>query len=356
MILISVSALSAHAQTVKQRAEDEPPMLAFKLLIRSTQPTISPGEPLTLEVACVSVLKIASPEWRERWNQACSSVKLKAEEARVGGYWGGVGLIAWLQNKLHLCLLSPGESYEEPFHLEYTKPQWRPITIPAQKLSGLRGMVQISAEVDSLRQSGVEFAQVVTAIVSSADDDSETELDGEIQIDAAAVHSGDLGRSHKLANELLETPNGGALRMAVRLFDNTPRTADLWSVIESSPRQQEAIDLTEARLKDADFVPHYDLLIKLTGMRARLSEPLEFEAEDGQPYREYHPDLEDAAVTYFRSLLRALVASSGAPRSARTIAIREIVESLEERDMCPLGTYGLSLSEAAAIETELSGK
>jgi hypothetical protein len=78
------------------------------------------------------------------------------------------------------------------------------------------------------------------------------------------------------------------------------------------------------------------LLIKLTGMRARLSEPLEFEAEDGQPYREYHPDLEDAAVTYFRSLLRALVASSGAPRSARTIAIREIVESLEERDMCLL--------------------
>lgn len=217
-------------------------------------------------------------------------------------------------------------------------------------------MVQINAEVAFAyrrNRSDLEFAQAVTAIVSNGDD-SEAELGGNIQIEAAAVQSGDQSRSHKLADELLQTPNGGALRMAVRLFDNTPLTADLWTVIENSPQQRKAIELMEIRLKDADLVPNYDLLVKLTGMTARLDEPLEFEAEDGQPYSEYHSDLEEAALAYFRSLLHVLVTSSGEPRSARAIAIREIVESLEESDMCPLGTYGLSSSEAAAIKAKLS--
>lgn len=217
-------------------------------------------------------------------------------------------------------------------------------------------MVQINAEVAFAyrrNRSDLEFAQAVTAIVSNGDD-SEAELGGNIQIEAAAVQSGDQSRSHKLADELLQTPNGGALRMAVRLFDNTPLAADLWTVIENSPQQRKAIELMEIRLKDADLVPNYDLLVKLTGMTARLDEPLEFEAEDGQPYSEYHSDLEEAALAYFRSLLHVLVTSSGEPRSARPIAIREIVESLEESDMCPLGTYGLSSSEAAAIKAKLS--
>ena len=353
LILVFVIPLPGHAQTVGQ--PDEAPILAFKLLIRSTQSTFSPGEPLKLEVACVSVPTIAPPKWQQLWNEACSNVKLKTEEARVGGYWGGVGLIAWLQNRLHLCLLPPGESYRQEFHVEYTKPQWRATTIPAEKLAGLRGMVQINAQV--ALGSDLEFAQAVTAIISSAkDDDSEAALEGNIQIDAAAVQSGDKDRSHKLANELLETSNGGALRMAVRLFDNTSRTADLWTFIENSPRQQEAVDLMEARLKDADLVPDYDLLVKLTGMKARLNEPLEFDAEDRQPYTEYHPDLEQAALAYFQSLLHALVASSGDPRSARAMAIREIVESLAESEMCPLGTYGLTSTEAAVMENKLSEK
>lgn len=218
--------------------------------------------------------------------------------------------------------------------------------------------MQINAEVafaHGQNRSDLEFAQALTAIVSSGDgDDSEAELSGNIQVDAAAVQSGDQSRSHKLADELLQTPNGGALRMAVRLFDNTPRTADLWTVIENSPQQREAIDLMEILIRDPNFVPDYALLVKLTGMKARLDKPLEFEAEDGQPYSEYHSDLEEAALAYFRSLLHALVTSSGEPRSARAIAIREIVESLEESDMCPRGTYGLSSSEAATIKTKLS--
>jgi hypothetical protein len=360
MILMSLIALSAHGQSVEQHAEDPTPMLAFKLLIRSSQPTFAPGESLKLEVACVSVTTMASPERQQRWNQACSNIKLEAEEARVGSSWGGgVGPIAWLQNNLHFCLLPPGEIDEVPFHVEYTNPpEWRPVTIVAEKLSGLHGMVRIDGDVSvqfDQNHGDREFAQVVTAIVSSVEgDDSEAELRGDIQIDAAAVQSGDTGRSQKLANELLEVANGGALRMAVRLFDNTPRTADLWTVIENSPQQRSAIDLMEARLKDADFVPSYDLLVNLTGMKARLDQPLEFAAEDGQPYREYHSDLEKAALAYFRELLQALVASSGDPRSARATAIREIAESLTESDTCPLGTYGLSSSEAAAIQTKLS--
>ena len=98
-------------------------MLAFKLLIRSTQPFFGLGEPLKLEVACVSVPEIASSDWQERWNNACSEVKLKIEEARLGGYWGGVGLIAWLQNKLHLCLLPAGDFYEDKNHLAYSLPR-----------------------------------------------------------------------------------------------------------------------------------------------------------------------------------------------------------------------------------------
>jgi hypothetical protein len=360
LVFVSLLSLSGHAQTVREPAKDEAPMLAFKLLIRSTQPTFPPGDPLKLEVACVSVPTIASPKWQQLWNEACSNVKLEAGEARVGGYWGGVGLIGWLQNRLHLCLLPPGQSYEQEFHVEYTKPQWRGITIPAEKLAALRGMVQINAHVafgGGQKRPDFEFAQAVTAIIPSAeDDDSEAALQGNVQIDAAAVQSGDQDRSHKLANELLGTSNGGALRMAVRLFDNTSRTADLWTLIENSPRQQEAIDLMEARLKDADFVPDYELLVKLSGMKARLNEPLEFDAEDRQPYTEYHPDLEKAAVAYFQSLLNALVMSSGDPRSTRATAIREIVESLAESDMCPLGTYGLTSTEAAAMKNKLSEK
>jgi hypothetical protein len=91
-------------------------------------------------------------------------------------------------------------------------------------------------------------------------------------------------------------------------------------------------------------------------MKARLDRPLEFDAEDRQPYTEYHPDLEDASVAYFRSLFKSLVDSSDDPQSARAIAIREIAASLAEGDRCPLGTYGLSANETAGIESKLSGK
>ena len=352
LILSLSAALPIYAQ---EPAEDGPPLLAFKLLIRSTKPTFSPGEPLKLEVACVSVPTIAPPALQQQWDEACTDVKLETEEARVGGYWGGVGLIAWLQNELHLCVLPPGQSYEEDFHVEYTKPHWLPITIPTEQISALRGMVQINVRVSfsyGRNHTDVQFAQVVTAIVSN--DDSEAALDGNIQIDAAAVQSGDPNRSLKLANELLQTPNGGALRMAVRLFDNTARTANLWTVIENAPQQREAIDLMDRRLKEADFVPDYQLLVNLTGMKVRLDQPLEFEAEDTQPYTEYDPELEKKGLDYFRSLVQTLVDSNGELRSARTIAIGRIVESLEESPRCPLGTYGVSSDEAAAIKAKLS--
>jgi hypothetical protein len=351
--------LSGQAQTADPTSEPRVPMLAFKVLIRSTQPFFAPGEPLKLEVACVSVPEIASPEWQERWKNACTNAKLEIEEARLGGYWGGVGLIAWLQNKLHLCLLPAGESYEEESHFRYTRPRWQPITVPTKRLSDLQGMVQINAQValkEGEQQLDQEFAQVVTAIVSDADDEAEARLSSDVQRDAAAVRSGDSEKSKQLANELLGSPTKGALEMAVRLFDNTERTEPLWTVIENSPDQQTALDLMLARLKDPDFVPDYNLLVNLTGMKARLDKPLEFDAEDRQPYTEYHPDMEDASVAYFRSLLNSLVDSSDDPRSTRAIAIADIAASLVESHRCPLGTYGLSSTEAAAINSKLSGK
>jgi hypothetical protein len=359
LFLAGVIGLSASAQTVEPPPESRVPMLAFKLLIRPAQTSFAPGQPLELQVACVSVPKIASEEWQERWNNACSDVKVEIEEARLGGYWGGVGLIAWLQNRLHLCLLPPGQSYQEESYLSYTKPQWQSVTVPTKKLSGLRGMVQINAQVilkDGEKQLDQEFAQAVTAIVADANSDAEADLNSDIQLDAAAVQSGDLEKSKQLADKLLEFPTNGALTMAVRLFDNTRRTGPLWTVIENSPHQQKAIDLMLVRLKDPDLLPDYNLLVNLTGMKARLDEPLEFDSSDRQPYPEYHPNLEDTSVAYFRFLLNSLVNSSGDLQSARANAIAEISASLAESDRCPLGTYGLSSTEASAIFSKLSGK
>jgi hypothetical protein len=332
--------------------------LTFKLLIRPTQAVFSPGEPLKLEAACVSVPAITSVEWQERWNKACSNISVEIEQARWGGDWGSLGLMAWLQNRLHICLLPPGESYEEESHVTYAKPEWQSITVPAEKLSGLRGMIQINAQVtlkDGEKLLHQEFAYAVTAVVSGADDDSEASLSPDVLIDAAAVQAGDSEKSKQLANELLESPTKGALRIAVRLFDNAQRTAVLWSVIENSPHQQMALDLMLARLRDPDIVPDYDLLLNLTGMKVRLDKPLEFDASD-RPYAEYYPDLEDASVMYFRFLLNSLVNSSGGPRSTRAIAIADIAASVAELGRCPLGTYGLRSTEAAAIYSKLSGR
>jgi hypothetical protein len=66
--------------------------------------------------------------------------------------------------------------------------------------------------------------------------------------------------------------------MAVRLFDNTKRTGPLWKVIEDSLHQKMALDLMLVRLRDPDLIPDYNLLVNLTGMRARLDKPLEFDA------------------------------------------------------------------------------
>ena len=352
-LVLFLTALPSQAQ---QSPPPDMPSLAFKLLVRSTQPTFAPGSPLKLEVACVGIPKLASPEWQNRWDEACSNVKLEVEDARIGGYWGGVGLIAWLQNQLHICLPAPGESDREPFHLDYTEPHWRPVTVGTEKLLKLRGMVQINAQVDLMvgqTSLATERAQAVTAIVPHGGDAAEADLDGNIQIDAAAVQSGDLTRVRQLSDELLENPTLGALKTAVKLFDNTHATDDLWTVIENAPNQSQAIELMESRLKETNFIPDYDLLAKLTGMKSRLGNPLEFEAEDGQPYREYHPDLEKAALDYFRSLLDQMAASSGDPRSARVTAIREIVDSLVESDQCDLGTYGLSTGEATALKAKL---
>jgi hypothetical protein len=356
--LIAFITLSAHAQTVELSSEPRVPLLAFKLLIRSAQPFFAPGEPLKLEVACVTLPERSSTEWQERWNNACSSVKLEIEEARLGGYWGGVGLMAWLQNKLHLCLLPAGESYEEESYFVYTKPSWHSITVPTEELSGMRGMVQINAQAvlkDGEKQIDLEFAQAVTAIISGSDDDTEAGLSSDVQRDAAAVQSGDSEKSKQLANELLESTTKGALKMAVRLFDNTRRTSPLWTVIEDSPHQQMALELMLVRLRDADLLPDYNLLLHLTGMKARLDKPLEFDASD-RPYPEYYPDLEDASVAYFRSLVNSLVSSSGDPRSARASATAMTAASVAESNRCPLGTYGLGSTEAAEIISKLSGK
>lgn len=359
VFLTSMIAISAHAQIAYSPNDPGVPILAFKLLVRSTQPVFAPGEPLKLEVACASLPEIASAEWQQRWNGACANVKVEIEEARLGGYMHGVGTMAWLQNKLHLCLLPPGESYEERNRLLYTKSEWQSITVPVERLSGLRGMLLVSATAvlrDEERQLTEESDLTVTAIASGANDDAEVDLGSDVLLDAAAVQSGDLDRSKQLADRLLGSPTKGALKMAVRLFDNTERTSPLWAVIESSPHQQAVLDLMRARLKDADLVPDYTLLLNLTGIKSRLDTPLEFYASERQPYTEYHADLEDASVAYFRSLLDLLVNSGTDPRSTRASAIRMIAASVAETDRCPLGTYGLSSTEAAAIQSRLSGR
>jgi hypothetical protein len=73
-----------------------------------------------------------------------------------------------------------------------------------------------------------------------------------------------------------------------------------------------------------------------------------------EPYPEYYPDLEDASVAYFRSLLSSLMDSTDDPRSARAVSISGIAESVSNTGSCPLGTDGVSASEA--IKAKLSGK
>lgn len=354
-LILTISVLAC-AQTVQPASEQRVPILGFKLLMRSTQPSFSPGEALKLEVACVSIPEIASTEWQERWSNACLKVELGIEEARIGSHLGGVGTMAWLWNKLYQCLPPPGESYEQENQLAYTQPKWHPIILPTKTLSGLRGMVRIDAHAtlkDGQRMLYDEHAQVVTAIVSAIGDGTEAERSSEIQ-DASTGQLGDSGKIDKLANELLDSPTKSALELAVRLFDNTEQTGSLWTVIESSPYQESAIDLMLMRLKNPDLIPSYQLLLNLTGMKARLDKPLEFAASDRQPYPEYHPDLEDMSVASFRSLLTSLVDSTDAGQSARAKAITNIATSLAQGDRCPSGTYGVSSIEAAAIRSKLS--
>src|SRR5215831_14878319 len=90
-IVAALISVPGQSQTTESTSGPKVPMLAFKLLIRSKQPFFAPGKPLELEVACVSAPEIASPEWQERWSNACSNAKLEVEEARTGGFWGGVG-------------------------------------------------------------------------------------------------------------------------------------------------------------------------------------------------------------------------------------------------------------------------
>src|SRR5262245_62125618 len=136
-LVTAVMSVPGQAQTAEPASDPKVPMLAFKLLMRSTRPFVAPGEPLKLEVACVS-LPGTEKDWQERWNNACLNARLKIEEARLGGYWGGVDTMAWLQNRLHLCLLPAGESYEEESsQFRYTTPRWHSITVPVKKLSGL---------------------------------------------------------------------------------------------------------------------------------------------------------------------------------------------------------------------------
>lgn len=178
-LLVGIISLRGHGQTAPPSAHV--PILAFKLLMRSTQPFFAPDEPLNLEVACVSIPEIASAEWQERWSNACANAKLEIEEARIGSYLGGVGTMAWLWNRLFLCL---GESYAPESHLAYTQPKWRLITLPKKRRSGLRGMVRIDAHAvvnDGQRVLYDEHAQVITAIVSGVGDDTEAGLSSEIQ-------------------------------------------------------------------------------------------------------------------------------------------------------------------------------
>lgn len=142
----------------------------------------------------------------------------------------------------------------------------------------------------------------------------------------------------------------------MRLFDNSERRAPLWTIIESSPHQKRALDLMGRRLKDPDLIPSYQLLLNLTGMKARLDKPLEFAASDRQPYPEYHLDLEETSVATFRSLFSSLVDSTENTQSTRAIAVANIAAKLAQGNTCPFGTYGLSASEAAVVKSKLSGK
>jgi len=359
LLLIIAVGLSGNAQTVEVPEEPQVNLLAFKVVMRSTKSFFAPGEPVKLEIACVSIPQIASPEWQNRWSNACSTASLHVEEGRLGEYLGFVDEPTWIWNRLYRCLLPPGQSYREASHLRYTEPVWQKITVPAGALAEMRGTVLVDARValsNGRKLLYDENAQVVTGIVSDTDNDAESGPSSEIQQGAALVQSGNLIKREQLANELLRSPTKGALRLAVRLFDNTERTAPFWSVIESSPHQQLALDLMATRLKDPNLVPDFKLLLNLAGMKARLDNPLEFVAAGGQPYPQYYPDLEDNSVAYFRSLLNSLVDSTDDPQSARAISIAGIAESVSNTGSCPLGTDGVSASEAGAIKAKFSGK
>jgi len=356
--MVALAGLAVHAQTRDVDQESEMPVLAFKLLLRARQPAYAPGNPITVEAACVSLPR-ASAQWQARWDDACAGLELEVSQARMGGYWGAMNT-DWIENRLHLCRLPEGKKYEDSSSTAiYGKPQWHPITIPAQKLAGLRGLVAISARAVLKRggeQLDQEFAGLVTAITTSQDDGTESGLSPDLERDGGEVQSGDGTHTYRLADELLESSTPAALRMAVRLFDNGERTQALWTFIENSPHQQLALDLMQARLLDPHFVPDYRLLVNLTGMKLRLDSPLEFEAAGKPPYPEYQPRLEEAAVAYFVSLVDLLVNSRQDPGAARKAAIAEIIASVAELDRCPLGTYGLSAKRASELSAQLRSK
>lgn len=340
-----------------QEAEALP--LDFKILIRPSQPFLAVGEPARIEVACIGVPRISSQERLARWDDTCSKVTLDIQAARIAGIWGYPEPMPWLPNRLHRCLSPAGESHEKEAGWVYSKPKWHLITIPPEQISGMRGMVTLTIH-SVLNENGEktyeESAQLITGIMPREDYETKDGLGLDFRRDVGAVECVDAKTCDRLADEFLESPTLMALRRAVRVFDNTQRTASLWRVIESSPFQQRALDLMGARLKESDFVPSYELLQGLIGMKARLDQPLEFDASVRTPYEESHPDLERAAVKYFRYLLELAVNSTEDPRSARASSLAEMVASISKGSKCPLGTYGLSLGQAASLNAKLLAK
>lgn len=354
--MLFLISLTGEAQTGAP-AQDSPFLnLAFKLLIRSPKPFYAQGEDVKIDVACVSVVGMASPTWQARWDHACAGAKLEVDEARVGGYWGQVfNITPRLANRVMSCS-SPDGSYEYPGGgTVYSSPVWHSIRVPVESFAGKAGLLEINATVELKHEShsiAQEHADLTVAVLPGGDERANIPSNSPILGDAAEVQAGNSDKVVQLADDALALSTETSLRIAARVFDNTPRTKPLLQVLLNSPYPKLAVEQLESRLVAEDVTPDLNLIMEITALKARLNHPLEFDSEDRQPYTEYHEDMEDAALVYFRSLIKSLV-DSHKEGSVRVGAVSDLVEEAARPDICPMGTYGVSFREAATFKAKL---
>lgn len=321
----------------------------IQLFVRPAKAIFRLGEPIEIEVACVTSVQ-------NKYRDTCGGAYVSAKSSDDVRDISNDIPTAWIETLLHPCSgggvgssVCTGSGFS-PFITRI--PHWSKTPLSIATHIGRAGTFAVIAEYELPLPDGTKLPLQAETEVSIVDDAAWTRQ--QLADILAKLPSTRKAQQPALFHPLRELEGDDVLHTVIDLFtnDHSPEERELQLAIENAQNRHLALQLLENRVLDRDFNLDMDIVKTMTALAMRITDPDAFATETASwPKTVRSKSLEANAMLYLHDAVLQLTHHSYLDLN-RKVALAEILQQLTDQ-RCDHTAGPLSASEIAALAVEL---